>query len=152
MAELRRLLEDAGHEAVTTYIASGNVLLRSPASRDEIAASLEGTIASAFGVTTVAIMRTPAELARVVAAHPFGKDTSTSFVTFLAQKPRDAGALVELVAPPEEVAVDGTHVYTRYPAGYRNARVTAALIERKLGVPGTARNWRTVAKLAELAR
>jgi uncharacterized protein (DUF1697 family) len=152
MAELRRLLEAAGHESVSTYIASGNVLLRSPASRAEVAASVEETVASAFGVTTTAIVRTPRELERIVAGHPFGTDTSTSVVTFLAQKPADTRALEEFVAPPEELVVDGTHVYVRYPAGYRNARVSAATIERKLGVLGTARNWRTVAKLAELAQ
>jgi uncharacterized protein (DUF1697 family) len=153
MAELRRLLEEAGHESVSTYIASGNVLLRSAASRDEIGASVEQTIADAFGVTTTAIVRTPQELARVVAAHPFGKDTSGTFVTFLARKPRAAAVrtLSELDVAPEQVSVAGTHVYTRYPTGYQDARMTAALIERELGVAGTARNWRTVAKLAELA-
>jgi uncharacterized protein (DUF1697 family) len=34
----------------------------------------------------------------------------------------------------------------------REARLTGALLERHVGVPGTARNWRTVARLAELAR
>jgi uncharacterized protein (DUF1697 family) len=153
MAELRRLLEEAGHEAVSSYIASGNLVVTSALTRERLAAEVEAAIGAAFGVTTTAIVRTPQELERVVTAHPFD-DTAGSFVTFLARKPAAAAVreLAVLDVAPEEVAVEGTHVYTRYPAGYQDARVTAALIERVLGVAGTARNWNTVAKLAELAR
>jgi uncharacterized protein (DUF1697 family) len=38
-----------------------------------------------------------------------------------------------------------------YPEGQGNSKLTNALIERKLGVAGTARNWNTVLKLAALA-
>ena len=45
----------------------------------------------------------------------------------------------------------GADVYLHYPAGYSGARLSAAQLERLLAVRGTHRNWRTVAKLAELA-
>ena len=38
-----------------------------------------------------------------------------------------------------------------YPDGAGRSKLTAALIDKKLGCAGTARNWNTVQKLKELA-
>ena len=62
MAELRRLLTDAGYGDVRTYIASGNVLLDGPRGRSTVAGELERLIADEFKVNTTAVMRTPKEL------------------------------------------------------------------------------------------
>ena len=92
MADLRALLEQAGHASVRTYIASGNVLLETRSrSRAKVAAELEALVAEAFGVETTAILRTPDELAAVVAGHPFGHDTSQTHVSFLAAEPDARG-------------------------------------------------------------
>jgi len=153
MAELRALLSDAGYGDVRTYIASGNVLLDGPRKRSTVADELERVIEEAFGVNTTAVMRTPKELATVVAGHPFGKDMSQSHVVFLASKPT-AKAAKELSATdhsPDQVLLVGSDVYLQYPAGVQGSRLSASRLERLLGVPGTHRNWRTVAALAELA-
>jgi uncharacterized protein (DUF1697 family) len=153
MAELRARLENAGYEGVRTYIASGNVILDGPRSRTALAADLERLIAKAFRVDTTAILRTPKELSAVVAGHPFGKDTSHSHIVFLAARPRRAAAerLAALDPSPDRAVLAGSEVYLHYPAGYSGSRLSAAQIERVLAVGGTHRNWRTVAKLAELA-
>jgi uncharacterized protein (DUF1697 family) len=153
MAELRELLSAAGYGDVRTYIASGNVLLDGPRGRSTIAGELEHLIADAFQVRTTAVMRTPKELASVVAGHPFGADTSQSHVVFLADKP-DARAAQQLRATdhsPDQALLVGADVYLRYPAGVQGSRLSAARLERLLGTLGTHRNWRTVAALAELA-
>lgn len=153
MAELRELLSEAGYGDVRTYIASGNVLLDGPRRRSTIAGDLERLIADAFRVETTAVMRTPKELATVVAGHPFGADTSQSHVVFLAERP-DSRAARQLGAAdhsPDRALLVGADVYLRYPAGVRGSRLSAARLERLLGTPGTHRNWRTVAALAELA-
>jgi uncharacterized protein (DUF1697 family) len=153
MAELRTLLEAAGYESVRTYIASGNVLLETPADPPTLAEELESLIAGAFGVDTTAILRTPGELAAVVASHPFGADTSHSHVVFLAGEPEPVAAerLAAFDASPEQAVLAGSHVYVRYPAGVGRSQLSAARLERLLEVPGTHRNWRTVTALAELA-
>jgi uncharacterized protein (DUF1697 family) len=153
MAQLRALLEDAGYENVRTYIASGNVLLDGPRSRTPLAAELERLIAKAFRVDTTVILRTPKELASVVAGHPFGADTSHSHVVFLAAKPtRDASHRLAALDPsPDRAVLSGVDVYLEYPAGYSGSRLSAARLERLLAVRGTHRNWRTVVALAELA-
>ena len=153
MAELRTRLEEAGYGDVRTYIASGNVLLDGPARRAEIADELERLVADAFGVATVAIVRKPAELATLVDGHPFGRDTSHSHVVFLASSPaaKSIRDLAETDHAPDRAVVDGANVYVQYGGGVQGARLSAARLERILGVPATHRNWRTVAAVAQLA-
>jgi uncharacterized protein (DUF1697 family) len=153
MAQLRTLLEESGYGDVRTYIASGNVLLEGPRGRAAVARKLERLIADEFDVETTAIVRTPKELSAVVAAHPFGRDTSRSHVVFLAERPA-AKAARQLAATdhsPDRAVLTGADVYLHYPGGVQGSRLSAARLERLLDVPGTHRNWRTVAALADLA-
>jgi uncharacterized protein (DUF1697 family) len=153
MARLRTLLEEAGYGDVRTYIASGNVLLDGPRSGAVVACELQRIVAEEFGVDTTAIARKPAELAALVTAHPFGRDTSRSHVVFLAERP-SATAGERLAAEdhwPDRGVLAGRDVYVQYGAGVQNARLSAARLERVLGVAATHRNWRTVVALAGLA-
>ena len=154
MAELRARLADAGFGEVRTYIASGNVLFTA-AERDAaaVARRVERTVADAFDVTTTAVMRTFAEVRALAEAHPFGDDTSRTYVTFLAEEP-DAAAvagLEELDLGRERLHLAGRDAILHLPDGVGGAQLTAATLEQRLGVAATNRNWRTVAKLAELA-
>jgi uncharacterized protein (DUF1697 family) len=152
MPELRQALSAAGYEDVRTYIASGNVLLRAPkGGRAALARRLEELVRETSGVTSPVVLRKPAELAKVVEAHPFGRDTSKTHVVFLADRPR-AAAVREVAAAdvaPDRIEIAGSEVYLLHPNGQRGSRVKQSLLDR-LGV-GTARNFRTVTKLAELA-
>jgi uncharacterized protein (DUF1697 family) len=49
------------------------------------------------------------------------------------------------------VRANGREAYFTYPDGIGNSKLTIAVIERKLGARGTARNWNTVLKLGALA-
>jgi uncharacterized protein (DUF1697 family) len=154
MAGLRSAFEEAGCRDVRTYIASGNVVFTKRASdRGRLARLLERTVDETFGVPAVVVLRTGEELRKLVRSKPFGADTSGAFVTFLAEKP-DAKAvrsLKETDFAPDELEVAGTEVFLRYPNGLAKAQLTSAMLERKLGVAGTNRNWRTVVRVAELA-
>lgn len=153
MPELRRLLEDEGLDDVRTYIASGNVVFSQAASdRTALARRLERLVGTSFGVSSRVVLRTSAELKKLVRAHPFD-DTSKTHVVFLADKParRDAQRVAKLDLAPDEVKVVGSDVYLHLANGVQGARLGAATLEKELGVAGTMRNWRTVAKLAELA-
>jgi uncharacterized protein (DUF1697 family) len=153
MADLRRIYEELGCEDVRTYIASGNVVFASPESdRGALATALEEAVAAELGVSSFVVLRSFAEIRKVARSHPFGADTSQSFVTFLVAKPKaaDARRLNELDLAPDELKVLGSEVFLRYPNGLSNARLTGAQLDRAIGVPGTNRNWRTVAKLAEM--
>jgi uncharacterized protein (DUF1697 family) len=153
MAQLRAQLGEAGYENVSTFIASGNVLLDAPPGAAKLAAALEGLVAESFGVTTTAILRKPRELAETVAAHPFGTDTSKTHVAFLAAPPtKEAAArFAALDGGADRAVLSGAEVYLRLSSGVHGTRLPIARVESVLGVAATVRNWRTVAKLADLA-
>jgi len=151
MAELRQLLEEAGYEDVRTHLASGNVLLDGPRRRARVATEIERLIADAFGVTTTAILRSPKELAATIAAHPFGKDTSQSYVAFLAARPKQADAATFETdhGDPSRTVLSGADVHLKLGHGVHGAHLSVARLERLLSEPATLRNWRTVVALAE---
>jgi len=65
---------------------------------------------------------------------------------------RDAvTALQKAIVGREIVRAKGRSLYVVYPDGVGTSRLTAVLIERKLGTRVTGRNWNTVLKLAALA-
>jgi uncharacterized protein (DUF1697 family) len=156
MAELRTALTDVGHEGVRTLLQSGNVVLDSPLRGPKLAARLERELAGAFGMEIAVVVRTRAELAKVVADDPLG-DVATEprfhVVTFLAERPAAAAAR-ELEATDfgdERLAIAGREVHTWHPAGQQSSELARTLARNGLGVTGTARNWNTVLKLLALA-
>ena len=153
MAELRRVLEDAGFEEVRTYIQSGNVLFTAGGERDVVRRKAERAIEGAFGFSAPVALRTGEEIRKVVAARPFGKDTSKMHVSFLLAKPKPAAARAvhALDVAPDEVKVVGESVFIRLPNGVQGAKLGGALLEKTIGVPGTMRTFKTVSKLAEMA-
>jgi uncharacterized protein (DUF1697 family) len=155
MADLRHVYEESGCVAVRTVIASGNVVFEhESADRKRLAAQLEQAVADELGVSSMVVLRSFGEIRKVVQSHPFGDDTSQTYVTFLPEKP-SAGAVRRLRAldvEPDELQVAGREVFIRYPNGLANARISGSLLDKTLGVPGTNRNWRTVTKLADLTQ
>jgi uncharacterized protein (DUF1697 family) len=89
MAELRALLADAGFDEVRTYLQSGNVVLESDASPEQVACECERQIADHFGLDIRVVVRTRDELARVVQRNPLAEvavDPKRYQVSFLADE------------------------------------------------------------------
>jgi uncharacterized protein (DUF1697 family) len=75
MARLRGLLEELGYSDVSTYIASGNVLLRSGKTPAAVKAEIEAALPSAFNLHSerlLVLVLTLAQLRGVVADKPEG--------------------------------------------------------------------------------
>jgi uncharacterized protein (DUF1697 family) len=74
-------------------------------------------------------------------------------VMFLGKKPAAANVkkLAEAATGSEEFEVVGSEVYMHYPEGYGRSKFGGMWAEKQLGVSGTARNWRSVTTLAEMA-
>lgn len=154
MAGLREALEAAGCNSVSTYIQSGNVVFTKQTSdRKALARRLERAVEEAFGVKSVVVLRTFSELRKLARSHPFGDDSSRTYVVFLAETPPRAAVrrLKERNVGPDRYEVVGQDVFVHYPTGLQGGRLSAAALERALEVAGTMRNWRTVTRLAELA-
>jgi len=158
MADLRALLSSLGHEDVITYLQSGNAIFTSARQDPEaLAAEIEDGIARELGLRITVLVRTPEELAAVIAGNPFpGVEANPTqlHVAFLTG-PVEAERLAEIDArrfEPDELRPGDRALYLHYPNGAGRTKLTLDVCERRLGVSGTARNWNTVTKLFELAR
>lgn len=156
MQDLRAALETAGYADVRTLQQSGNVVLTSTAAPAELAHDLAVRLRAAFGLQIAVVVRTRDELADVVARDPFGDDADDPAryqVSFLSAEPDPAGVaeLERADVAPERVVVRGREVYGWHPGGIARSALAKLITDRRLGVEVTARNWRTVTKLLELA-
>jgi uncharacterized protein (DUF1697 family) len=157
MNDLRESFAALGYADIETYIQTGNVLFDAKSkSEAAVASSIQERLAEEFGNSPAVILRTVPELLRVGRASPYAKkgaDPARHHVTFLAERP-DPKVVASLVLPAsgrDELVVDGQEVYVHTPDGYGNTKLTGALLERRLGVLSTTRNWNTVTKLCALA-
>ena len=156
MADLRGLVEDLGCTDVSTYVQSGNVVLRSDRRAPELAKAIEEGIRKSAGLDVPAVVRTAQQVWRLVDRNPFAGPKAAPnelHVTFLVEKParERVRRLAERSFEPERFEIVGTDVYLSCPDGYGRSKLTNAMFERQLGVAATTRNWRTVCALAELA-
>lgn len=153
MAELRRVCIEAGGGDVQTYIQSGNVVLSSTLDEPSLKATLEAAIAAESGLATDVIIRTAAEMARVVDLLPYPDADPTHLHVGFAAAPPSAEAQAAIAAidlAPEEVTVVGRDIYLYLPNGTGRSKVPGQM-GRRLGQPVTVRNWRTVTTLRAMA-
>jgi uncharacterized protein (DUF1697 family) len=156
MADLRELLEGLGYEDVRTHLQSGNAVLTTDAAPDAVAEAIEARIAEHVGLDVGVVVRTGDELAAIVAADPLGevaRDPARRMAIFLPAAPDRAAlrALEKEDFGDERFEASGREVYAWCPGGVGRSRLMAALGDAKLTPGGTARNWRTVTRLAEMA-
>jgi uncharacterized protein (DUF1697 family) len=157
MADLRRLLADAGHEGVRTHLQSGNVLLTSDVPPGKLERRLREEIDAALGIDVEVVVRSRDELADAIERNPFAEDAAEQpkrlQVSFCSAEPDAAIAqkLEEAAAGGERVAISGREIYAWHPDGIQRSVLAKLLADRRLGVTTTARNWNTVTKLLELA-
>lgn len=154
MARLREVLAPELGDDVTTYIASGNVICEHPADPDAACARVRALIAAEFDVDTPVILRTHEALADALARIPFD-DASEKMLhaMFLEAAPKTGAldALRERLVPGERIALVGEDLWIDYSeSGVQGTKLTKAVLDRALGVAGTARNLRTTRKLLEL--
>lgn len=156
MAELRAVLSDrAGLAEVSTYIASGNVICETPRDIAATCAEVRRLIAAEFDVDTPVIARTHDQLASALAENPFPEAPADKMlhVMFLEGDAGDGAedALTPRLQPDERIALVGRDLWIDYGSGgVQSTRLTRAVLDRALGVEGTARNLLTVRKLADL--
>jgi uncharacterized protein (DUF1697 family) len=157
MAEVRKLFESLGLTEVVTYIQTGNVVFSTrETDRDRLARQLEEQLASAIGKQVKVFVLEPAELAAAAAHNPFDPERrdheQLCHLMFLSAAP-DAERRQALMARQGDEYRFHVHdkvlyyVYDREHAGNRRT----IDFEKVLGVSGTARTWKVVAKLIELA-
>jgi uncharacterized protein (DUF1697 family) len=158
MDSLRRVYESLGLKDVRTLLQSGNVLFRSAVvDRQGLAKRITQEIERQLDLRVEVVLRTLAEFAGTVERGPVlssKADPAKLLVMFLAEVPAAAAqsALVKWHKGPEMLELRGPEVYLYYPEGVGRSKLSGAVLEDRLGVSGTARNWNTLTKMLEAAR
>lgn len=153
MADLRGMLERLGCVDVRTYIQSGNAVFDAPDGVEVSASSIAAAVQALTGVDARVLVLTAAEFRRAAEHNPFAaEDGGTVQLFFLESRPPDPDldAIRELCRDSERWQLTHAVFYLHAPEGIARSKLAAA-VERKLGVSATARNWRTVCKVLEMA-
>ena len=157
MAELRAALEGLGFENVSTYIASGNVLLDSKLSAAKVASMIEDKLPKAFKlhseVIRVAVL-SAAELDAVVEKRPkgFGDEPAKYHSDAVFLMGIDAPVAMEVFDP--RPGVDAVWPGTGVIYSQRlSAERTKSRLGKIVGTPAyksmTIRSWQTTMALLE---
>ncbi len=153
MLAFRELLAGVGCADVETYLQSGNAVVRwsgrAAALEDAVAQSLRAEL----DLPVAVLVRTAAELDAAVAGNPFAEeelDPTLLHVVFLSGEP-DASLLDRDALLPDRVVFADRLLYVRYASGSQNSRASKLLSSKRFPLVATARNWRTVLALHELA-
>ena len=156
MAGLRAMIEDLGGKNPQTLLQSGNAVFAAATAAAALERRLEDEAQRRFGMPIAFLLRTAAEWDALVARNPFAEAARSdpAHLLLMALKAAPAPAAIAALRAAhqgrESIHVDGRDAYLVYPDGVGRSKLTNTLIERKLGVAGTARNWNTVLKLTAL--
>ena len=156
MKDLVEELEEIGCTSVKTYIQSGNVIFSKPGSKAPQLTKLIGkTILNRHGFEPKIHLLTVRELEKAVTSNPFPdaeEEPKSLHLFFLSKKPKPlkSESFDKIKAGSENYFLNENMFYLHTPDGFGRSKL-AAKTEKLLGVDVTARNWRTVLKLLELA-
>jgi uncharacterized protein (DUF1697 family) len=156
MKELVPLLEERGCTDIRTYIQSGNVVFQSSEAKPEaLSRRIASSIARQRGLEVGVVVLSPKQLKKAIAANPFPdaeSDPKSLHVYFLADDPGGPykHAMEKLKADTESFVFKRGVLYLHTPKGFGKSKLAAG-VERATGVSATARNWKTVTKVLEMA-
>jgi len=171
MDDLCSLYKTLGLHPVKTYLQSGNVVFACPETPEDTAAprqendalpaslakQIEGAIETVMGYSVEVFVRTPHDFQRILQQNPFLQknqiDPSSLYVTFLDEPP-DENQLSGLKTPNDdgdEFRLGQDEIFIACRNGYGRTKLNNNFFERKLKVPATTRNWKTVNELFRLA-
>ena len=157
MADFRKLLADCACSNVETYIQSGNAVVDAKCAAPALSKSVAATLAKYMGSLVPVIVRTNAELERVIAANPFAAEAAADGArctrcSAIPVPPKAKAAGLEQIVTKYPARRDRYHLagdtlYLHLPDGAGESKFSAQTVDRVLGVTATARNWNTVLKL-----
>ncbi len=155
MKELVKVLEAAGLSHVKTYIASGNIVFRSPLEAKPLEALIEDAIQQQFGFRPSTFVITLSHIEKLMKANPFrdhehqGKAQHFFFLKAPASKV-DHDKLESLKADSEAYDLTDEVFYFYAPEGVGRSKLIEKL-SQAIKADMTARNLNTVETLRDMA-
>ncbi|CAN7349172.1 DUF1697 domain-containing protein [Brevundimonas sp. LjRoot202] len=156
VGEQRAMAEEMGLKNPRTLQASGNLVVESGKATAALEQDIEAAMERTFGLKVAAMVRTPDQWAKLIAANPFPKEAAAHPAKVVAMVMKDGikpGALEacrELAEDGERVEAVGDVLYFWFPEGQGESAIFKKATPRLLGM-GTGRNWNTVLKLGGMA-
>jgi uncharacterized protein (DUF1697 family) len=159
MTDLRALYIKIGLTDAETFIQSGNVIFSKTGNitPSALSVNIEQAILEKFNFIVPAMIRTNQELSDLFSLNPYteetGFDPSKMAVIFLHEEPSDTQLQkVEKVDyPPDRFKIIGKEIFIYCPNGFGRTKLYTNFFEKKMGVIGTARNWKTITTLLNLS-
>jgi uncharacterized protein (DUF1697 family) len=155
MDALKKMCSDLGLKNVNTYIQSGNIVFESKEENaQKISIVLKANIEKLFGNDVPVLTISAKEFKEIMANNPFAKNTDETLihVTFLSEQPTKEGLknLQNLDTKNDEYKLGNKVIYLYCPNGYGNTKLNNTLLENKLKVTATTRNWKTCNQLLKM--
>lgn len=158
METLRKVLEELNFKNVSTYIQSGNILFQSgETSIPKLEKQITDLIFKHFSFDVPVTVVTPQDLKKIVNDNPYAaqqlEDPAQPYVSFLSEIPSvEKLELLKAIDFKGDNFVNiGKTLYINYVKSAGDSKLSNVIIENKLKLRSTARNWKTVNKLIELA-
>jgi uncharacterized protein (DUF1697 family) len=159
MAELAALFVKLELMDAETYIQSGNVIFSDPGgiSTHALSITIEKAILESFSYEIPVMIRTNEELNDLFSSNPFlgetNFDPAKMAVIFLHDTPSDAQIqkVANIDYPPDKFKIIGKDIFIYCPNGFGRTKIYTNFFERKMGVTGTGRNWKTITTISGIA-
>jgi uncharacterized protein (DUF1697 family) len=156
MLELVTVLEELGLSNIKTYIQSGNAVFQSKKiDSEELSQKISTEIEKRRGFVAQVLILDVTEFRNAIASNPFPEAEAEPntldcfFLLSLPEKP-NLKALETVKKDSEQFRLIDKVFYLYAPEGIGRSKL-ATKVEKTLEVTVTARNWRTVRKIMELA-
>lgn len=153
MADLTLLFQNLTFKDVKTYIQSGNVVFKTTKNQELLSALISTTITKVLNLTIPVIIVNVDELKHTIVNNPFLSkevDTKKLYVVFLNKNPKEIKKLKDFDFGKDQYIISNKIIYLKYDIGAGKTKLTNKIIENKLQLIATTRNWRTTNKLLEL--
>jgi uncharacterized protein (DUF1697 family) len=156
MEQLKACFEESGFQHVMTYIQSGNVLFESDEkNREELTSAIEDTVSQTFGYSAKIVIRSYAEIQRVVLDVPNDWKQKTDLRCNIAfiKEPVTASEAFQEIDPKEGIDVvtigEGVLYLSTLLSGLTKSALVK-LVSKKIYQDMTIRNYNTTQKLLTL--
>jgi uncharacterized protein (DUF1697 family) len=159
MADLSVLYKNLGFNDAETYIQSGNVIFNrvDDLAEPEIAFIIEKAILKRFNYNVPVMIRTIEEMRNFISVNPFlteeNFEPSKMAVIFLYEKATEVQIqkVKNIDLPPDKFKIIGSEIFIYCPNGFGKTKLYTNFFEKKMRVTGTARNWKTIITIFQIA-
>ncbi|MGT2800105.1 DUF1697 domain-containing protein [Streptococcus marmotae] len=154
MSYLVEILQKVGFEEVKTYIQSGNIVLQTTKSDEEIKQTVHDVIREKIGADLAVVVKTPQQLERAAAEQPFDDSHDRTRIHLVFTNDTIAQTKLDKLLQEDfgdEKLVQGSEcLYLYLPRDAKKKRLYTNYLEKYLGSTMTARKLSVVERLMNM--